>query len=325
MNITGIIFSRDRAMQLDATLQSFFFHCQNADIVNIRVLYKTTDARHDAQYQSLIQEYKGQVFFKREKGFQDDLLSFLGSLNPPPLFSWVRMISRFTPKEKSFLYRLWRRAIGSLLLFLAKVVSLPKGQYVFFLVDDNIFVRNFCLQEASDSLINEKKSLGFSFRLGQNTTYCYTQEKSQKVPNLINLQNNIYSYNWTKADGDFNYPLEVSSSLYRFRDIYPLLIGLQFNNPNHLEKQLAYNARFYKKKYPLLTCYQTSVTFCNPVNIVQTTVLNRTGEAIQYTAEELSARFEQNERIKIESYDGFIPNACHQEVHLEFLKGQNAH
>jgi hypothetical protein len=30
--------------------------------------------------------------------------------------------------------------------------------------------------------------------------------------------------------------------------------------------------------------------------------------------------FEQDERVKVESYSGFIPQSCHQEVELVFEK-----
>jgi hypothetical protein len=65
-------------------------------------------------------------------------------------------------------------------------------------------------------------------------------------------------------------------------------------------------------------CFEQSVTFCNPVNIVQTLYPNRVGEHIYYSVEELLERFERGERIDIQAYNGFVPNACHQEVSLHF-------
>jgi hypothetical protein len=194
---------------------------------------------------------------------------------------------------------------------------------VLFLVDDNIFVQDFNLEEAVDVLKQTDQLVGFSLRLGQNTTYCYARNREQALPEFERRGNNIVQFKWGGADGDFAYPLEVSSSLYRWQDIMPLLMAVAFENPNVLEDRLAFYARNFKGKRPLLACYGQSVTFCNPINMVQSVMPNRTGESISYHAEELSSRFEQGQRIQVEAYSGFVPQSCHQEVELVFEKHGN--
>ncbi len=329
MSITGIVFSRDRAMQLDATLQSYFSHCQDTDNTRIWVLYKTTDMRHEKQYQMLIQKYAGEVFFKKEQNFRKDLLSIL-ILNKKNGFttnilSWISVLGGIHWSLGKVGYRFWRRAVNRFLVQLSGVFlgQNLKNKYVFFLVDDNIFVKEFCLKEAADILEKKERLLGFSLRLGKNTTYCYPQRRRQLLPTFEYLSNDMYSFNWTKADGDFGYPLEVSSSLYRLSDLLPLLIGFPFDNPNELESQLAYNAHFFHKKRPSLACYQHSTTFCNPLNLVQSIIPNRASENMNYSVNDLAVRFERGERIHIKSYKGFTPEACHQEVELKFTKNKD--
>jgi hypothetical protein len=41
--LLGIVFSRDRAMQLDATLRSFHLHCRDAEASTLHIIYKTTN------------------------------------------------------------------------------------------------------------------------------------------------------------------------------------------------------------------------------------------------------------------------------------------
>jgi len=52
--------------------------------------------------------------------------------------------------------------------------------------------------------------------------------------------------------------------------------------------------------------------------MVQSVMPNRAGEFLKYSADELSAKFELGERIQVEAYSGFTPEACHQEVELIF-------
>ncbi len=63
------------------------------------------------------------------------------------------------------------------------------------------------------------------------------------------------------------------------------------------------------------------MTFCNPVNIVQTTFINnRAGNALDESPAALAERYAAGERIDIEAYRGLIPNGCHQEVKLQFVR-----
>jgi len=325
----GVIFSRDRAMQLDAVLRSMFLHCQDVGNANIWILYETTDDRHEKQYQELIQEYSGRVFFKREHNFRQDLLSLLSSFEKKKfqrfVFWWLCTLGKIGPPLGSQLDRIWRRVVSPILNFLSSLLieKIIKDYFVFLLVDDNIFVRDFYFKHAIDLLRHREELLGFSLRLGRNTTYCYARDRKQVLPKLENLDDGIALFDWTRSDGDFGYPLEVSSSIYRLRDVLPLLMAVPFDNPNTLEDRMAYHSRFFRNKRPLLACYQLSVTFCNPINMVQSVMPNRAGEFLKYNADELSSKFELGERIQVEAYTGFTPEACHQEVDLIFEKHES--
>src|SRR5271165_4937382 len=57
-----------------------------------------------------------------------------------------------------------------------------EADYVMFVVDDTVFVRDFSMMEIVDKLRREPQMLGFSLRLGRNTTHCYTMNKPQRLP-----------------------------------------------------------------------------------------------------------------------------------------------
>jgi GR25 family glycosyltransferase involved in LPS biosynthesis/glycosyltransferase involved in cell wall biosynthesis len=277
--VLGIVFSRDRAMQLDATLRSFHLYCQDADAITLYVIYKTTNKCHAQQYAQLKREYAayGYIHFIEETDFRENVVRLL--------------VSQGTNDQAG---------------------------YILFLVDDNIFVRDFSLSEIRATLADHPEAAGFSLRLGANTTWQYPFNRAQVAPTLKPVRENIRLFDWTTAQGDFNYPLEISSSVFRSGEMTRLLDQLSFTNPNTLESFMQECDSMLRANHPYLLCYEQSVTFCNPVNKVQTEVANRAGAAPEYSAGHLAELFDQGYRIRGDAYAGFVPRGCHQEVELIF-------
>lgn len=72
----GLIFSRDRSMQLDSMLQSFYLHMQDPDEIELYVLYTASAPELAAQYEALKADYPA-VAFVRETDFRQNVLSIL--------------------------------------------------------------------------------------------------------------------------------------------------------------------------------------------------------------------------------------------------------
>ncbi len=274
--VTGVVFSKDRALQLDATISSFFRHLADPNEIRLNVLFAATNPSHKAQYDTLAKTYPN-VVFHPEHQFQTQLKAIL-----------------------------------------------QNAPYTLFLVDDNIFVRPFSLQTACKSLGNDDNTLGVSLRLGTNTNYCYSLNQPQRIPQYTRTPFGLLSYNWSGEECDFNYALEVSSSIYRTDLIQLLLSQTEFTNPNTLEARLYDLLPALREPFPALLCYEKSVTFCNPINIVQTEYTNnRAGGKTQYSSASLSALFDSGQRIAVERYDGYNSRAAHEEVELYLKSGQN--
>jgi hypothetical protein len=305
----GIIFSKDRAMQLDATISSFINHCRDANDICLVVIYKTSTTTHAQQYLALSKFYSGisNVKFIPQNSFREDVLGFLSTF---PRQSFSGFLYRLLPK-------LHPRLAGRLYKFLPQPIN---QDFILFLVDDNIFTRDFTVKDTTIALEENPDALCFSLRLGYNTTYCYVHDVQQPLPSFETLGHNTLKFSWTSASEDFGYPLEVSSSIYRLKDIQPLLMSIPFNNPNLLEGHLSIKAPLFAYDLPEMLCFKNSVTFSNPLNIVQNISRNRTGGIFQYSTEELAKLFEEGYRVKIDAYRDFIPNSCHQEVNLIFEK-----
>lgn len=80
---TGIVFSRDRALQLHALLQGWTALARGeSDLV---VLW-TASAEHESSYRELSDLWKGRARFRREADFRADLLEEVGSSRSSHLF-----------------------------------------------------------------------------------------------------------------------------------------------------------------------------------------------------------------------------------------------
>jgi len=205
--------------------------------------------------------------------------------------------------------------------FKAQLEALLDGaDAVLFLVDDNVFVRPFGLGEALAALAATPDALGFSLRVGRNTTYCYSLDRGQRLPAFEPAAAGALAFTWPDAECDFAYPLEVSSSIFWTRDLLPLLRPATYRHPNGLEELLAAQAGRFQATRPRHLCLDRSVTFCVPANRVQESHPNRAGGDPALGAGVLLRRFLLGDRIDVEALAGFTPIACHQEVPLWFVE-----
>jgi hypothetical protein len=100
--------------------------------------------------------------------------------------------------------------------------------------------------------------------------------------------------------------------------IAPILIATAFENPNDLEIRIATRSFIFSKSFPELMCFDQSVAFCNPANTVQKIYKNRSGKQTDLSVDHLAELFAQGKRINVESFKGFVPESCHQEVEPKF-------
>ena len=305
-SLAGLVFSRDRAMQLDATLRSFLLHCVDGDDARLTVLYQVTSASHARQYAELIQEYRSYrtITFQQQAHFRQDVLGYLAA--------------HADLRYGSGLYHHMARLHHRLGFLSQPLLRFGSPRDVLFLVDDNIFVRSFCLADNLSALEAHSQALGYSLRLGRNTTFCYTRDRVQSLPEFTSVGEGVLCYDWRGGELDFAYPLEVSSSIYRIADLLPLLNRLWFSNPNQLESRLAENAIRFTNR-PFLLCNLKSVVFSNPVNQVAERHQNRFGNSYHLTTQELADNFSNGLRIDINRFAWFYPKWLSPGGRAEFL------
>lgn len=266
--VTVLLFSKDRALQCDGALRSFFAQCVDVDTAAVVVLYACSSELHARTYARLRDEWP-RVRFEEEADFRADVLRLLA-----------------------------------------------RASFVLFLVDDSVAVRGFALAPLCDALRSDTRILGVSLRLGRDTRYCYSLSRPQRAPSFDTGAGGLLRFRWPKADGDYGYTLEISSSLYRREDVAAILESSSFSGPTSLEDRLAEARPVVAPSKPFLLCPETPYAFSNPLNRVQHSAPNRMGSDPGNDPALLASLFERGELVDTRAYDGFRPNACHQEVPL---------
>src|SRR5205814_1009880 len=132
--------------------------------------------------------------------------------------------------------------------------ALEGFERVLFLVDDNIFIRPFRMEDVAGALHASPSAVGFSLRLGRNISRCYPLgDSAQQLPPAEEVTPGILRYPWAEAIHDFGYPLEVSSSVYRMTDIGPEIARMNgVKNPNQLEELLDAGKPRFGESHPHL-------------------------------------------------------------------------
>jgi hypothetical protein len=198
------------------------------------------------------------------------------------------------------------------------VINQIKGfDYVVFLTDDTIFTNKFDLDEITNLLEKHNNILGFSLRLGKNTDYCFSCNMPQDIPTMREYNKDVSIYFWPRTQFDFSYCLELSSSLYRVKDILQIIADRNFGNPNQLEDVLYSNLwQFVCFKYRM-ACYNISAAFANPLNqTTRTNKTNRTGNDNRYSPEKLLELYEKGARIRADKFYGLVTKSAHQLMEL---------
>jgi hypothetical protein len=305
-----IVFSKDRAFQLEACLRSLLAQCADASQVPIRVLWTASTDKHERAYAILRESYAAwpNLLFVRESKFRVDFLALLGGLAPSSFGAWILRTVEKLPAS-------WLKKIARPLT--ASLLRAPSA--VLYVVDDSIFLRPFHFRECAKLLLAKPEALAFSLRLGRGLTRFYMGDRDQVVPELalVGTHPDVVQFRWAEADGDFSYPLEVSSSLLKSEVILSRLLRKEWRTPNTLEMALANMSGRYKREYPMLLTFGEPRAVSVPLNMVQKDFTdNRHGGQERYHPDSLCALFLEGLRADLSGLDRIKPTSVHAEIEL---------
>lgn len=188
---------------------------------------------------------------------------------------------------------------------LLKLINV-KDDLTMFGVDDDVFKDYFDMRSDELSFFQyENDCASLSLRMYKGIKYCY----SLNIPNSNNDFVSHNKWNWGGKEGDWGYPMSIDFSIFKTCDILPLLQKLNYYNPNTLEAQLSMNP-IHK---PYMMCFDFSKIVNLPINRVQNTYLNRSGNvSVDYLNEE----FQNDKQISMKNICGLQNISAHQEVEI---------
>lgn len=191
--------------------------------------------------------------------------------------------------------------------------------HTMFLVDDILFKMPFSEQDVQvKSLTTLKEILCVSLRLDKNINVCYASSTLQNVPTLLEK---FPMWDWSKAEGDWGYPMSLDGNVYLTKTIKKIIRGLEFENPNDLESKMDIYARQNVGILPkMMVCFfERSRLFNVPANRVQEVFQNRSENS--YTVEDLNHKFyKEGMVIDISTLDAVKNTSCHWAFDYEFVE-----
>lgn len=191
--------------------------------------------------------------------------------------------------------------------------------HTMFLVDDILFKMPF--SESDDqvkSLTFLKEILCVSLRLDKNINVCYATSSKQQVPLLLEK---LPMWDWSKSEGDWNYPMSLDGNIYLTKIIKKIVRGLEFSNPNELESKMDLYAKQNTNILPskMVCYYDRSKLFNVPANRVQEQFQNRVENS--WSTEDLNTKFyKEGMVIDVSTLDAVKNTSCHWAFDYEFVE-----
>ena len=224
-----IVFSYNRAMQLDSTLHSIRKHLKGIDY-SVKVLYHYAPF-HETSYEILAEEWKNEEiveFHLRKlcrsfwKGVVPYYLTF-----PRNLF-WYLKYTKLRENQYNFKYQL------------EGLISSYDAEYTMFNTDDTIFYADARVpSHILDRISSFPRSVTYRMYVGNNQSDAPTE--------LVEDNGSLcWNYYDPKMNRHWAYPFAVDSTIYNTNAILELIGPVLYNSPSTLEGLC--NFRCKKKK-----------------------------------------------------------------------------
>lgn len=277
--ISAIIFSKDRAAQLDLLLRSLRANARGV-FTDTRVIWTATPGRADyaAGYRECA-EWHPDVRFEEEHEFATQVRAALAATRHPHAAFFC---------DDNVLYR-----------------PLPRGS--------DVGVRVLL---SFERILTVALRLGanthrcYSLRQAQSLpSAAFETHRAQPWAN----------WEWRHGSGDFGYPGSLDGNVWRTHQLRTLVGNARdgWASPNELEDAL--NGACKTALLPLMACYRESVLVGVPVNSVQTAYKpNRHAETHRAPTATLNRMFLEGRRLALDAIRPEAVDAAHVEFKLEW-------
>ena len=287
MFIQIVVFSFDRAIQLDRLLSSIIAHWKSPNY-EVDILYNSSTHNFQCGYDLLINKFSifSNITFHKEAPSTNhyhlrDILSF---------FNLKRLIK----------YPYLRHPKTDFRPKLLQILKESPTEFVTFLTDDSEFIDNVNISKKEFSWLNECPfQRQYSLRTGKGMDNYPSSSIIEK--------NNTLTWNFYECPhlSNWGYPFSVDAHIYKKNNLLKILKRIIFSNTNSLEgfvKHFTYKKKLFGQGKSGITPYIISY----PINMVQSVSKNESlcisadllndyylkGFTISYSKPNLFSRFQ---------------------------------
>ena len=289
--ITSIVFSKDRALQLDLTLKTIRKNFELCD--DLIVIYKTSEQQYEESYENLKLEHPNVLFVEQSHSLFVDVLAMISGAESD-------YICLFT--DDDMVYRevdMSVEQLDSIFIAGASCFSLRLGA-------------NTVKRDYGDGVLRDdsipRSDLFPPFMLWNRTSIPTGGYWSYP----LSVDGHIFK---RKAMLKFCTELEVLNRHYSYKGI-PREKNCWSQTPNEFESKLQ---RFWFELSPVMACFEHSCVVNSPNNRVQEHMKNRSGDTFSYSSSNLNSHYMKGKRLNIKKIN-FETIVCpHQEI--DIMKG----
>lgn len=280
---TGIVFSKDRPMQLDGLLYSLRKHAHGVGAIH--VIYAASDPRYLNAYDQV-------------RSIHDELaLSFHGEAAGSEFASLLRNV--LNGVESRTMYFLVDDIVMVRDIDLRAYASLARSD----LIPSMRLGRNISESYMTQSSLRRPHFRPISFR------------DSVEGEHVLEKLGPLGAWRWSTEDGDWAYPLSVDGNVFLTSVMRTLVSQLEFSSPNTLEAEMQVKLRSFVKAWGV--CRQLSAVVNLPINRVQTEFDNRFGGVHQ---DQLLDLWLDGYRFDVDALSGIVNKSVHQEFDVSTVR-----
>ncbi len=278
-----VIFSKDRAAQLDLCLSSIYKNLAALeDTWKIHVIYTSSSTEFEMGYDSLKYDWDySWLYFHQESvygGFKQSLENAMEEWGPYVLF--------FT--DDDIIYKKFEHDWNFLIEH----------------VNETLFCLSFRL--GSNTFIQDQ----------YRNTNCI-------IPDEVILgEETIKTWNWKtqEKDTNFAYPFAVDGHMFESQTAKRIIKNtVGYDNPNSLEGKAQHSVKDIIDVLPdMMGCFNTSIVINTPINRVQETCTNTAGVFFGDSAERLNEEFLSGKKLSLTQMDFSTVIGVHQEIKLKW-------